>query len=267
MSTNEILLTDVSDRIGTITLNRPEARNALSSELLRQLRLEMAQLDAHPDVDVLILTGSDPAFSAGLDLKELGSTGKNLGSANGDQPENRTQNDAPTYPWVPTTKPLLGAINGVAITGGFELALQCDFLIASERAAFGDTHTRVGILPGWGLSVLLPQAIGFRRALEMSMTGNFMLAEEAFHYGLVNHVVPHEELMVTARKLAADIAGNNQDGLRELLASYRAIHRLTVANGERHEARVGRAWSKRTYDPATIEARRLAVMARGRAQA
>ena len=258
-----VLLLDVEDRIGTITLNRPKSRNALSSELLRQLRVGVAELDDRADVDVVILTGSDPAFSAGLDLKELGSTGGNLGAANG---ENRATADEPDYPWAPTTKPVIGAINGVAITGGFELALQCDFLVASERAAFGDTHTRVGILPGWGLSVLLPQAIGFRRALEMSMTGNFMQAEEALHFGLVNHVVPHGELITFTRKLATDIVGNNQDGLRELLASYRAIHRLSVGDGERHEARVGRTWSRRTYDPAAVEARRIAIMERGRTQ-
>ena len=259
-----VLLKDVSDRIGTLTMNRPAVRNALSSELLRELRAGVAELDARDDVDVLILTGADPAFSAGLDLKELGSTGGNLGGAAGTPRENA---DEPTYPWAPTSKPIIGAVNGVAITGGFELALQCDFLVASERAAFGDTHTRVGILPGWGLSVLLPQAVGFRRALEMSMTGNFMLAEEALDFGLVNHVVAHDELMPTARKLASDIVGNNQDGVRELLVSYRAIHRLSVGDGERHEARVGRAWSRRTYDPAVVEARRLAIMQRGRAQA
>lgn len=266
MTTDEsasVLLKDISDRIGMITLNRPAARNALSTQLLRELRAGIAELDASDDVDVIILTGADPAFSAGLDLKELGSTGQNLGSTN-ETP--RVLGDEPNYPWAPTTKPIIGAVNGVAITGGFELALQCDILIASERAAFGDTHTRVGILPGWGLSVLLPQAVGVRRALEMSLTGNFMMADEALHFGLVNHVVPHDELIPRARKLATDMVGNNQDGLRELLASYRAIHRLSVGEGERHEARVGRVWRKRTYDPAVIEARRLAIMERGRAQ-
>ena len=262
-TSNDVLLTDVSDRIGTLTLHRPAVRNALSNKLLARLREGMAELDARDDVDVLILTGSDPAFSAGLDLKELGSTGENLGGAN-DAP--RSGGDDPSYPWATTVKPLIGAINGVAITGGFELALQCDFLVASDRAAFGDTHTRVGVLPGWGLSVLLPQAIGYRRALEMSLTGNFMPADEALHFGLVNHVVPHVDLIPTARKLASDIVGNSQDGLRELLASYRAIHRLSVGEGERHEARVGRSWSKRTYDPAAVESRRLAIMARGRSQ-
>ena len=103
------------------------------------------------------------------------------------------------------TKPLIGAINGVAITGGFELALNCDFLIASELAKFGDTHTRVGVMPAWGLTVLLPQAIGVRRAREMSFTGNFMSADEALDRGLVNHVVPHPELIPFTRSIAADI--------------------------------------------------------------
>ena len=118
---------------------------------------------------------------------------------------------------------MIGAINGVAITGGFELALNCDFLIASENAKFGDTHSRVGIMPGWGLTVLLPQAIGVRRAREMSFTGNFMAADEALTFGLVNHVVPHDELMPFTRPLAADIIGNEQPAVRVLRQSYAQV--------------------------------------------
>lgn len=275
---DSVLLLDVSDRIATLTLNRPQQRNALSSGLLAAIRTEMASVDARDDVDVIILTGADPAFSAGLDLKELGSSGGNLvvggkkqgesdaasTSASPTPADGRVGVDART-PWATATKPVIGAINGVAVTGGFELALQCDFLVASERASFGDTHTRVGILPGWGLSVLLPQAIGVRRALEMSMTGNFLDAHEAHRLGLVNHVVAHDELMTTARRLAADIAGNDQPGVRALLASYRTIHRLSVGDGERHEAAVSQAWSK-SYRPEAVEARRAAIMQRGRTQ-
>ena len=119
-------------------------------------------------------------------------------------------------PFPRTTKPLIGAVNGVAITGGFELALNCDFLVASENAKFGDTHTRVGVMPGWGLTVLLPQAIGVRRAREMSFTGNFIDAREALGWGLVNHVVPHRELLPATYGLARDIAGNDQDGVRQI---------------------------------------------------
>jgi enoyl-CoA hydratase len=150
----DIVLCDVSERIATITLNRPEARNALSSEVLRLLPQRLREVDADDAVDVIILTGTDPAFCAGLDLKELGSTGANLGAGGG----------GGRGPFPELAKPIIGAVNGPAITGGFELALACDFLVASDRARFGDTHARVGVMPGWGLTVLLPQAIGVRRA-------------------------------------------------------------------------------------------------------
>jgi enoyl-CoA hydratase len=222
---SDVVLFEVSDRIATITLNRPEARNALSSEVLRRLPELLRQAEADPAVDVVILTGADPAFCAGLDLKELGSNGGNLGGGGGaDGSANR---DGVRGPFPSMTKPLIGAVNGVAITGGFELALNCDFLVASERAKFGDTHTRVGVMPGWGLTVLLPQAIGVRRAREMSWTGNFMGAEEALTFGLVNHVVAHEDLIPTARRLALDIIGNDQDGVRQMKATYGEIHAET----------------------------------------
>ncbi len=171
------VLLDVSDGIATVTLNRPEVRNALSSEVLRLLPELMRNAEADDDVSVIVLTGADPAFCAGLDLTELGSTGINSGSGGGS--DNPPARSGARGPFPRLTKPLIGAINGVAVTGGFELALNCDFLIASERAKFGDTHTRVGVMPGWGLTVLLPQAIGVRRAREMSFTGNFMSADEA----------------------------------------------------------------------------------------
>jgi len=158
---SDVVLYEVSERIATITLNRPEARNALSTEVLRLLPQRMREADANDDVDVVILTGSDPAFCAGLDLKELGSTAGNLGSTGADGRPNR---DGRRGPFPTMTKPVIGAVNGVAITGGFELALNCDFLVAGEFAKFGDTHSRVGVMPGWGLTVLLPQAIGVRRA-------------------------------------------------------------------------------------------------------
>ena len=150
-----IVLIDIADRVATVTLNRPEARNALSTGLSREIRATMKACEVDDGVDVVILTGADPAFSAGLDLKELGSTGGNLGAGLREERAQGEREVAVIEPWDPMTKPVIGAINGVAITGGFELALQCDFRIASERARFGDTHTRVGILPGWGLSVLL----------------------------------------------------------------------------------------------------------------
>ena len=256
---------DVSERIGTVTLDRPEARNALSSEVLRLLPQAMAELDANDDVDVIILTGADPAFCAGLDLKELGSTGGNLGAG---APNRERSPDEPLRrgPWGQLTKPLIGAVNGVAVTGGFELALCCDFLVASERARFADTHARVGVMPGWGLTVLLPQAVGVRKARELSLTGNFLDAAEAHRLGLVNHVVPHEELVPFTRRLALDIIGNDQPGVRQVLATYAAVTDVTIAEGWEVEASLGREWLRGRDVSSAVASRRDGIMQRGRSQ-
>ena len=256
-ATDPVLL-DVSERIATVTLNRPEARNALSSEVLRLLPQLMLDADNRDDVDVIILTGADPAFCAGLDLKELGSTASNLGAGGG--------GDVTRGPYPDLTKPVIGAINGFAITGGFELALNCDFLIASERARFGDTHTRVGVMPGWGMTVLLPQAIGVRRAREMSFTGNFLDAEEALHFGLVNHVVPHDELIPFTRKIAIDISNNDQAGVRQIRATYADTAATTIDEAWKVEARDARAWQKANFSKDEVARRRAAIQERGRGQ-
>jgi enoyl-CoA hydratase len=257
---SDTLLLDRADGVAVVTLNRPEARNALNSELLRSLYDAFTDLEADDAVAVVIVTGSDPAFCAGLDLKELGATGGNLrGSPSGER-------ERAGAPWPPLSKPLIGAVNGVAVTGGFELALNCDFLIASERARFGDTHARVGLLPGWGLSVLLPQAVGVRRAKEMSLTGNFMDAAEALQFGLVNRVVPHNELLPTTRQIAADIVGNDQRAVRALLDEYKRVTATTVADGLQLEAELARGWQGTSFDPAQVEERRKAIQERGRTQ-
>ena len=260
-SSDAVVLLDISDRIATITLNRPASRNALSSELLHLLPKVMLEADHDPDVDVLILTGTDPAFSAGLDLKELGSTAGNLGGTGAD---GSTNSSGVRGPFPALTKPLIGAINGVAVTGGFELALNCDFLVASENAKFGDTHARVGVMPGWGLTVLLPQAVGVRRAREMSFTGNFMLADEALQFGLVNHVVPHAELIPFTRKLATDIIGNDQRGVRQIRKTYAEIN--AEEDSWQIEQTDSAAWRRSMFSAENVEERRIAIQERGRKQ-
>ena len=257
---SEPVLLDVSERIAVVTLNRPDFRNALSSDVLRRLPQLLTAADADDEVDVIVLTGADPAFCAGLDLVELASES---GSRLIDGPL-ESQGRRSRGPLPPLGKPLIGAINGPAVTGGFELALNCDFLVASEHAKFGDTHARVGLLPAWGLSVLLPQAIGVRRAREMSFTGNFIDAAEALALGLVNHVVPHEELIPFTRRLAADIAGNDQAAVRQMRTTYAAITHDDDA--WETEARATRAWQRTQFSPEQIAARRDAVIERGREQ-
>jgi enoyl-CoA hydratase len=258
---SEVVLVDVTDRIATITMNRPEARNALNTELRRALPQAVAECEARDDVDVLILTGADPVFCAGLDLKELGQS-SNESDNTAAMPSTERRGPLP-----PTTKPLIGAINGAAITGGFELALNCDFLIASEHARFADTHTRVGIQPGWGLTVLLAEAVGVRRAKELSATGNFLDAPTALTWGLVNHVVPHGELLPFSRAIAADIVSNDQDGVRQIVDTYDVGTLTTRDDWWDLEIRRSREWmqSRQTLGD-SVERRREAVMERGRKQ-
>jgi len=260
--TEEVVLLEVTDDVATVTLNRPEARNALSREVLRTLPRIVNECDQRDDVRVVILTGADPVFCAGLDLKELGSEDRRGGQTSMAEPA-----PEPRGPLPHIAKPILGAINGAAITGGFELALNCDFLIASDRARFADTHTRVGIQPGWGLTVLLREAVGIRRARELSATGNFLDAATALTWGLVNHVLPHEELLPFCRQLAADIASNDPAGVTQILATYRDGSMKTDEEAWAIESRTARAWMAGGHgSPAEVAKRRADVMARGRGQ-
>jgi enoyl-CoA hydratase len=238
MSDAPVLL-DISDGIATVTLNRPEVRNALSGEVLQLLQELMSTAEADDNVGVVVLTGADPAFCSGLDLDELGSTATNMGTGGSADAPRRSGARGP-FPRM--TKPLIGAINGVAVTGGFELALNCDFLIASELAKFGDTHARVGVMPAWGLTVL----------------------DEALRWGLVNHVVPHAELIPFTRSIAADIVDNESDAVRQIRQTYAVI--AHDDDGWETEARDSRAWGRSRSSPDTISARRAAIQERGRKQ-
>jgi enoyl-CoA hydratase len=246
----DVLLVETEDRVRTLTLNRPKSRNALSAELRTRLFGELAAAGSDDDVDVIILTGADPVFCAGLDLKELG---------------DNTELPDISPKWPNLDKPVIGAINGAAVTGGLEIALYCDILIASEKAAFADTHARVGLLPTWGLSVRLPQKVGVGLARRMSLTGDYLSAEDALRAGLVTEVVPHEQLLPAARAVAASIVGNNQKAVRALLGSYHRIDALQTNGALWVEAESAREWMRSTTGD-DIAASRASVMDRGRAQ-
>jgi enoyl-CoA hydratase len=247
---SDVLLIDTSDRIRTLTLNRPGSRNALSTALRTQFFAALREAEADDDVDVVILTGADPVFCAGLDLKELGDT---------------TQLPDISPKWPAMSKPVIGAINGAAVTGGLEFALYCDILIASEQAKFADTHARVGLLPTWGLSVRLPQKVGVGLARRMSLTGDYLSASDALRAGLVTEVVAHDDLLPAARKVASSIVGNNQKAVRALLESYHRIDEQQTNAGLWIEATSARQWmAVATGDD--IAANRSAVLERGRAQ-
>ncbi|MED6342713.1 MAG: enoyl-CoA hydratase, partial [Pseudomonadota bacterium] len=191
----DLVLNETKGGVTTVTMNRPEALNALSAALRNELAEVFTELAQDEATEVVVFTGTGRAFTVGLDLKELG------GEKAADTVINKDLGKA----MLNLNKPIIGAINGYAITGGFELALMCDFMIASQDAKFADTHARVGVVPGWGLSQRLPRLIGINRAKELSLTGNYLDAETAYAWGLVNRVVPAGELMSTAKQLASDI--------------------------------------------------------------
>jgi enoyl-CoA hydratase len=264
------LLTEQANHVLTITLNRPARRNALNYALMHALWNAVSAAGDDPGIRAVIITGADPAFSAGVDLKEIGDPGSADDRARESQGARGSRNHPfrdknGLYRFLPVIdKPVIAAINGAAVTGGLELALQCHFLIASERARFADTHARVGIMPGGGMTVLLAQSIGLRRAIEMSLTGNFVTAEQARELGLVNHVVPHENLLPAAKAIAADIAGNDQEAVRELLVHYRRIaNAATLDEAHLAEGLLAETWAAGT---SRARERREAVTARGREQ-
>jgi enoyl-CoA hydratase len=222
---------DRHDSVAVVTLDRPDVRNALSGELITALRAAFVELGTDDGVRAVVLTGADPAFCAGLDLKEVAGSGANLGMV-----------DDVRGPFTPISKPVIAAVNGAAYTGGLEIALSCDVRIASENAVFADTHARVGVMPGLGLTVRLPKAIGHAMALEMSLAGTRVDAQTALVWGLVNQVVPHDRLLETALEIARRMAEPDPVAISTLLRMYREAGERPESEALRHESVTSQTW-------------------------
>ena len=248
----EALLLERNGGVATLTLNRPAARNALSANLIRSLQATMRLLDEEDEIGAIVLTGADPAFCAGLDMREL--------AAGTDNPamELVMNGPVPAAPWR-VSKPVIAAVNGVAVTGGLELVLHCDLVVASERAAFADTHARVGILPSWGMTPLLPRAVGTRVARQMSLTGEFLSVADAFRLGLVSEVLAHDQVLPRAQAIAATIAANHRGAMLAMLASYRRVEADLHSAGFATEVVSSQHWFASGFDPAGIGTRPAAT--------
>ena len=255
-----VLLVDEEDGIVTLTLNRPQALNALARELRAALVEALDRLATDPNVGVLILTGAGRAFTAGLDLKELGDRGLASGAT-----ESAVADGDVIHAMARCPQPIIGAINGFAVTGGFEIALACDVLVCSDQARFADTHARVGILPGWGLSQKLSRTIGIYRAKELSLTGNYLTAAQAAEWGLVNRVVSPEELLPTCRALARDMLSCDPTVMRAYKRVIDEGYATTFGEGLALEGQASRTHA-RTLTPGAIAERRAGVQSRGREQ-
>ncbi len=257
----QLLLVERDGPVAILTLNRTKQLNALSVALRVDIVRTIRELSAGTDVRAIVLTGSGRAFSAGVDLKEAGQKGFSLGvGAQASQDMDLAAAFA-ACPW-----PVIGAINGFAITGGFELALMCDVLLASTEAKFADTHSRVGLMPVWGLSQKLPRIIGASRAKELSLTGNYLDAETAERWGLVNRVYAPEALLPAAKKLAQEMAGVEGGLLKRMKAVIDDGLALPLAEALKMEIQRGSA-NNSAVTPAAAEESRKTAMARGREQA
>ncbi|MFO8100718.1 MAG: enoyl-CoA hydratase [Dehalococcoidia bacterium] len=255
--TNQAILLEKDSGIATLTLNRPETMNALNRELRQALADGFRSLAEDGTTRVAILTGAGRAFCAGMDLKE---------AAEGQADEAAFSGEADVIGAMASfAGPIIGAVNGHAITAGFELALNCDILIASTEARFADTHVRVGMLPGWGLSQRLPRLIGIDRAKEISLTGNYISAEQAEAWGLVNRVVPPDELLPTCRVLAQDIASSDPS----VVARYKRLidegYGMNLKDALTHESNIATDWAARITS-GDIAQNRPDVQERGREQ-
>jgi enoyl-CoA hydratase len=249
--TSALVLSDDAGAVRVLTMNRPAARNALSPGLIEALYTQLREADDDPSVRAVVLTGADPAFCAGMDLGDPTWAGSNRA-----KPE-----DTFTAALRALRKPLIAAVNGPAITGGLELALGCDFIIASDRAYFGDTHARVGIFPGGGMTVHLAEAIGVRHARQLSYTGELIDAPTALRLGLVNEVVPHEDLLPRVREIAKAMAEIDVSLLMDLRLAY---HRRSVVGAdEALDAELATS-HRRRVDTTLIASVRDGVIARGR---
>jgi enoyl-CoA hydratase len=248
------VLVNKESGVATVTLNRPEKLNALNRELRAAFCTTMRDLRSDPDASVVIITGAGRAFCAGLDLRELG-TG----------PIRDEGDDTFVTVIEKMEVPVIAAVNGFAVTGGFELALACDIMIAAEEAQFADTHARVGVMPGGGMAARLPRAVGIRKARELSFTGNYLDARSAERMGLVNRVVPKEQLIPTALELAQQILSANQPMIRRMKRLYDLTSQNTLEDGLKIEQDFFREFNRNNRLD-NFEERRESVINRGRMQ-
>ena len=257
--TETVLELERSEGVALLTLNRPAARNALNAELRAAIGRAFREIAQDGETRVAILTGAGTAFCAGLDLKETAGLAGDQTSGDFGRPEYWDAMEA--FPGV-----VIAAVNGACVTAGFELALACDLILASSDAKFADTHVRVGVVPGSGLSQRLPRAVGIYRAKYLSLTGDYLSAEQAERWGLVSHVVPPEELLALARRIANDMLSTAPGMLANVKRVIDAGFEQTLEDGLEIERELCAAHFSDESPFSEIGDRYAGVRARGREQ-
>jgi len=253
------LLVEDANGVRTITFDRASVKNALTFSMRQEFCRVVEAAGNDPAVRAIIITGTDPVFTAGVDYKQ-----QDLSF----DPSQRQFSVNPGRALRAIQTPSVCAVNGACVAGGLEIALSATFIVASERARFADTHARLNVVPAWGLTALLPRAVGLRKARELSITGNFVDANEALRIGLVNHVVPHGDLLPFTRHLVGQFTDAPAGG--EILALYEqgcdlgfsaalALETAHVARGQQWDADAfaagGSAASARQRSPGETDSR------------
>lgn len=227
----ETIIVEIEDHVALIKLNRPDALNALSQQLLGELCTALEEADANDKVRCIVITGSDKAFAAGADIKEMSSMSfaeVNYVNLFADANDRITS----------IRKPIIAAVNGYALGGGCELAMACDFIIAGENAKFGQPEINLGVIAGLGGSQRLTRFVGKSKAMDMNLTGRFMDAAEAERSGLVSRVVPAKKLMEEATGAAQKIAEKSQISVKTAKEAVNRSYETTLAEGLLFERRV-----------------------------
>lgn len=227
----ETLLIEIEDQVGIITLNRPDARNALNNQLMEELTRALDDFEADDDIGCIVITGSGKAFAAGADIKEM----QALDYMTAYQENFITRN------WERVTrcrKPVIAAVAGYALGGGCELAMMCDFILAAENAKFGQPEINVGVMPGAGGTQRLTRFVGKSKAMEMCLTGRMMTAEEAERCGLVSRVVATDALLDEAKKAAKAISLKSRPVAMLTKECVNAAYETMLAQGVQFERRV-----------------------------
>jgi enoyl-CoA hydratase/carnithine racemase len=229
-SAEAMILAEVRDNVGLVTLNRPKALNALCDQLIAELNTQLAIYDQDANIGCIVITGSEKAFAAGADIKEM---------APRTFPESYYSNMLGEWNNVTNMrKPIIAAVNGFALGGGCELAMMCDFIIAGDRAKFGQPEVKIGTIPGCGGTQRLIRSIGKSKAMELILTGDMMSAEEAERAGLVSRVVPAAELVETAVATGQKIASYSQVHVGMAKEAVNTAYEMTLTAGIQYERRL-----------------------------
>jgi enoyl-CoA hydratase len=228
--TYETILVETIGRVALITLNRPKALNALNSQLMKELIAAVSAADGDDGIGCIVLTGSERAFAAGADIKEM---------------QDKTYGEMYAGDWfgewerfAAVRKPIIAAVAGHALGGGCELAMMCDFILAADTAKFGQPEIRLGIMPGMGGSQRLTRFVGKSKAMEMCLTGRVMDAEEAERSGLVSRIIPAADLVAEAVKTAETIVGMSLASVMMTKETINRSYEMTLAEGLRFERRL-----------------------------